>query len=291
MIGRTRRALEIALLIAFAVVTVSAASVNGSPPPAPPADPDRWCAAASAADQPDVVSAPLIHVVYAVPADVADRSSERALPILVDLAAIQRWWRSQDATRDLRLDVEDVPCDTALGRVDLSVAILPRDSAYYGDGPAGFERLTGAVVAAGLSAGNKKYLIYYDGPVQARDVCGTSVGGPPLTRGASVVYLDSLCGGDLGRAGEAAATAVHELLHNLGARPRLHPCAGSPAHVCDSPADILYPTVENGVALARLRLDVGNDDYYGFKTNAAHWWDVRDSPYLEQLGTSRDRRR
>jgi hypothetical protein len=61
------------------------------------------------------------------------------------------------------------------------------------------------------------------------------------------------------------------------------PASGSSAHACDSASDLLYPTVEEGVSLTRLRLDVGSDDYYGLPDARADSPDVRDSPFLERL--------
>ena len=47
------------------------------------------------------------HLVYFV-SDVVDQ---------LDLTAIESWWRGQDTTRDLRLDLLTGDCDTPLGRL------------------------------------------------------------------------------------------------------------------------------------------------------------------------------
>src|SRR5262249_53086323 len=125
-------------------------------------------------------------------------------------------------------------------------------------------------------------LVYEAGPRDGHSVCGERPDGPAGSTCVSVVCLDALGGADLGGAGEAAATAAHELLHNLGARPRLHGCSGSPAHTCDATFDILYYAVESGALLESLRLDVGRDDYYGL-SRAGGAPDVRDSPFLERV--------
>jgi hypothetical protein len=249
--------------------------------------PTRWCGTPVTADQPDTISAFLVHVVYAVPADAPDRFAERALPILSDVAAIESWWRRQDPGRSPRFDLLGAACDSGIGRLDLSQVRLPHDAAYYADPRSGFERITADLEEqVAFRAPDKKYLVYYDGPVERRSICGTSPLGPPTGPASCVVYLDSYCGQDVGRGGEAAATAAHELLHNLAALPRAHQCAGNRAHACDAWQDILYPAVESGILLDRLLLDVGRDDYYGLGSTANAGWDVRESPFLEHLDTA-----
>lgn len=266
----------VAVLVAAAVVATAAAS---APPPA------RWCGSPTGVDQPDVVSAFQIHVVYATPADAPDRFGERAVPILSDLAAADEWWQAQDPTRAPRLDLLAVGCDSRLGAVDLTDVRLPQSSSFYGDGAHGSERIAADLEQRLPRVAEKKYLVYYDGPVQLRSMCGSSPLGPPRGSGTSVVFLDSACASDLGRGGQAAATAVHELLHSLGARPLAHGCAGSPAHVCDNNRDVLYRTTDGATTLADLRLDVGHDDYYDLGGRAAAGPDVRNSPFLEHLDT------
>jgi hypothetical protein len=270
-----------AAVLALAVVlaaTPALSAQQGTPP-------TRLCAVATGSDQPDIVSAFLVHVVYAVPADAADRFGERSLPILSDLASIEAWWQAQDTTRSPRFDLLGGDCDSRMGRLDVSHVRLPREAAYYADPRQGFERIVADIESLPLafSAPEKKYLVYYDGPVQRRSICGTSPLGPARANACSVVYVDSLCGGDLGRGGEAASVAVHELVHSLAALPRAHPCAGNQAHACDNWQDILYPAVESGTRLDRLFLDIGHDDYYGLATPNGSSFDVRDSPFLEHL--------
>lgn len=279
--GRRRQRWLAATVFALAVVlaaTPALSAQHGAPS-------ISWCGVATGADQPDVVSAFLVHVVYAVPADAPDRFAERAAPMLSDLASIEAWWQAQDPTRRPRFDLLGGDCDARMGRLDVSRVRLPREAAYYAEPRQGFERIVADIEGMPLafSAPEKKYLVYYDGPVQRRPICGTSPLGPARANASSVVYLDSLCGQDLGRGGEAASVAVHELLHNLAALPCKHPCAGNPAHACDSWQDILYPSVENGTLLDRLFLDVGHDDYYGLAMPTGSSFDLRESPFLEHL--------
>lgn len=267
------------LVAAALVVAGSAAAALGELPA-----PTHWCGVAASADQPDAASAFLIHVIYAVPADAPDRFGERAFPIVNDLAAVGDWWRSQDPTRAPRLDLLAAGCDSSTGRLDLTDVRLPHDAAYYADPKDGFTRITADIEQRfAFSTPEKKYLVYYDGPVQRHGVCGTSPRGPARTNATSVVYLDSSCARDLGSGNQAAATATHELLHNLDALPRTHFCAGNRAHACDDTHDILYYALDDNTAFADLRLDVGHDDYYTLDAQTGNRWDVRDSPFLEHL--------
>ncbi len=261
-------------------------------PPAGPADraaPPHWCGTTTGVDQPDAVSAFMVHVVYAVPADEPDRSAERALPIVTDMAAIVAWWRGQDTLRAPRLDYLGLDCDSLLGRLDLTDLRLPQDGAYYADAREGFARIVADLEQPPLSLDRpeKKYVVFYDGPVQRRGVCGTSPLGPARGSAISVVYLSSACGDDLGRGGQAAVTAAHELLHNLAALPRTHFCVADRAHACDGARDILYFALGADTTLAGVELDSGHDDYYWTKAAPAGWWNVRDSAFLDRLGTAR----
>jgi hypothetical protein len=295
--GRSRTSRQTKRLLAAALVSAAVAAIAPAASalpvgaevhaPVAAAASGGWCGTPTARDQPDAVSAFLVHVAYAVPSDAPDRFVERVPPILADLSAIDAWWRAEDPTRTPRLDVLPGGCESALSRLDLSAIRLPREAAYYADRLQGFSRITADLERAPLSldSPDKKYLVYYDGPLPRHDVCGTSPLGSPRRGGISIVYLDSFCGGDLGTARHAAATAVHELLHSLGALPRTHPCVGSRAHACDSTSDVLYYAVEEGEALTDLHLDFGRDDYYGLRSATGAGPDVRDSPFLERLGT------
>ena len=125
-----------------------------------------------------------------------------------------------------------------------------------------------------------------DEPGGGSYVCGESptniLGGGP--QAYAVVFLVPPCGDGLGDATSVAATAAHELIHNLGALADVGPpniCPNSPGHPCDSPNDILYPSADYGASLNTKQLDVGHDDYYG---HSGTWWDVRNSPFLVHVG-------
>jgi hypothetical protein len=267
------------------LVLVAAFALPGTAVAAP--QPTRWCGndVQGADRQPDAVAGFQFHVVYAFPADGGDGFAQWVLPIARDLAAIDEWWRAQDASRAPRFDLFPFPgCDTEFGNLDISRVQLPQASSAYSSDRTGFRSILGDLGA--FNDPDKKYVVFYDGPVEDEFVCGRSPsnalqGGMNAT---AVVYMRSLCEG-LGSAAEIAITTVHEMIHNLGALPdgAPHPCPadqGGDGHPCDSEADVLFPSTSGGDVLSSKQLDFGRDDYYG---HGGPQWDVQDSPWLEQL--------
>jgi hypothetical protein len=278
-----RLAVSLGLLAAL----VAAAASTAAGPPTP------WCGAGqeSTTDRSDAISAFQIHVVYAIPADGADRFADVVSLLDTDEATIDLWWRGQDPTRTPRFDLAAFPgCTSTFGRLDVSFARLPGTAADYGSGQ--YQLVRRDLDAAGFRDPDKKYLVYYDGPPVVSGtggvICGQSENGHP-DGGAlaySIVYLAGFCGSSLGSDGVTAVTATHELIHGLNALVTPgppHACPGDPGHPCDSPTDILYPKQTSDVTLAGLVLDVGRDDYYG---HAGSWWDVQDSPFLAHLDSA-----
>src|SRR5436309_10754987 len=97
----------------------------------------------------------------------------------------------------------------------------------------------------------------------------------------SVEWMQSDCPRDFGQGRFQAATTVHELLHNLGAQPKTHPCPSDEYHPCDSDTDVLYPVAYDDSTLSADVLDFGHDDYYA---HSGSWFDVQDSPWLTHVG-------
>jgi Divergent InlB B-repeat domain len=128
---------------------------------------------------------------------------------------------------------------------------------------------------------HKKYLVYYDGPVEQPNVCGTAGGQPTTGPSYAFVYIRA-CGADpVGEGALWADVAVHELVHALGVVPQGAPnaCAGNSGHVCDSNSDLMFPSTA-GESLESIFLDVGRNDYYG---HAGSWFDLQDSGWLARL--------
>lgn len=234
-----------------------------------------WCGAGqptvfNRTPEADLSSIRQVHVSYVVPADVPDRFGSRAALIATDVAAIDAWWRGQDAARTIRFDrFAFVGCTTTFGALDIGFLRLPRPGAAY-VGEEGIDELLRDLTELERLAFHK-HLIYYDGPnVLDESVCGATKTNR-FTRNAdgveavSFFWLGSLCAIDLGAGGLAASVAVHELIHNLGAisEGSPHECAPpNRGHVCDSKADILTPFATSETRLATQLLDVNRDDYY-----------------------------
>jgi hypothetical protein len=298
------------ILAALACSVVAASSASGSPPQRWVAHSIRlqglpyvnltarstvdWCGAGQPTTvdrKPDVdISSPRqVHVTYAIPSDATDQFASMAPKLATDAAAMDTWWRGQDATRSPRFDLFAFPgCTSKFGRLDIGFVRLPRASSLYA-GDAGADRLIDDLTGlAGLPT--DKHLVYYDGPDPFDQfVCGTTfVTNTSPTQGGlsgiAFVWLRSLCGGDVGAAGLNAAVAVHELIHGLGAMVQSgapHECPPpDDGHVCDATNDVLYPSANQTTRIATQVLDVGRDDYYG---HSGGWFDVQDSGWLSHL--------
>ena len=211
-----------------------------------------------------------VHVTYVIPADAIDRFGSRAGPIATDVAAIDAWWRGQDASRTIRFDRQAFPgCTTKFGALDIGFVRLSRNGSAYA-GEDGLDQLRRDLTPLADLPWHK-HLVYYDGPnLFDESVCGATATNR-VTRDSggldalSFVWLRSLCSLDLGAAGLIASVAVHELIHNLGAvsEGSPHECAPpNGGHVCDSTSDILTPFATGETRLATQVLDVNRDDYY-----------------------------
>jgi hypothetical protein len=244
-----------------------------------------WCGSTEASTDrlPDTVAGAQVHVVYAIPSDGEDAFADRATGIVDDLVALDGWWQREDPTRTPRFDLFAFPgCAGGLESLDLSSVRLSHDSAYYVSIDGRSDRLRTDLDPTFADPG-KKYLVFYDGPVDTAFDCGQSAieptsGGPDAY---SFVYLQaSGCTHDLGAGGGVAGYVAHELLHNFGAVPDQAPHICFEHSVCDWYWDVetQFPT---GDPIAKLVLDYGRDDYYG---HSGSWFDVQDSPWLTHVG-------
>jgi hypothetical protein len=247
--------------------------------------PVRWCGNdVSQTDRlRDRMGGPQVHVVYAIPTDGQDRFAELASGIATDVANIDAWWRREDATKTPRFDLFEFPaCESRFGLLDLSTARLPDSAASLLPLDGRFERIADRLGAPpfDFSELNKKYLVFYDGPVGDDDVCGTATGVPTIGGRFSfaIVYLRSTCNLTVGNGVGAAVVAAHELLHMLGALPdgAPHACPRDDGHPCDSSVDVLTPFYRGGPLDASV-LDANRDDYYA---HSGSWFDVQDSRWL-----------
>ncbi len=167
-------------------------------------------------------------------------------------------------------------CGSEFGRLDISLVHVPA-------GVTDFDGITAAVRNAGFENPDKGYLIYFDGSPHVGDEYGLCGEGAvdSVTFAYSIVFLPT-CGQESSD-GTREAVAMHEMTHGMGAVPTEAPHSCSSGHVCDSPADLMKATLDQGDSLANLQLDVGRDDYYGHTGN---WWDVRNSGLLSTCDRS-----
>jgi List-Bact-rpt repeat protein len=239
--------------------------------------PTTWCGGTSVVQtdrKPELLAGDQISVVYAHPTGVPDRFASFATPITSDVAAIDGWWRKNDATRTPRFDLYPFGVCSGLGDLDLADVTLPQPAATFAVAP--FAQIVSGLVGPPYRATSRdrKYLVYWDAPVADAQICGQG-----SASGIAIVYVRA-CGVSIGDGDLAAAIAAHELIHALGAVAPGAPHECPPpnnGHVCDDTVDILYPYLNFG--LDRLVLDVNHDDYYG---NGGPN-DLRNSPWLERL--------
>ena len=204
-------------------------------------------------------------MIYAVPADGADRELDLDGSLEVSVTVFNRWLREQTPGRSLRID-------TFQGRPDISFYRSPKTSAELLAAGNQLSRVINEdLPAAGFADPDKRYAVYYDGPSVATPCGGAAL--PLRVPGqAAVMYLQSSCATPF--AAEAddpmgywEVAMLHDLVHTLGFVPTCAPNHGGPnngGHVTDDPSDLMWagaaPWLPNGFESAVL--DVGNDDYY-----------------------------
>jgi hypothetical protein len=261
------------------LVGLAALAALGAAAPAHASTPMPWCGTdSSRADRlPDATAGYAVHVMYVRPPGGPDRFGTVAPRIVGDVAAIEAWWRSQDATRSPRFDLFPVACATAFGSLDITDVDLPQ---AFGDVIAAFNTIRLQLASLGFNEPEKSYLVYYDGPTGQsgrNQVCGQGAERGGSAPGMAVIYLDS-CGASEGDT-VRPVVAAHEFVHTLGAVNGAAPHACNAGHVCDVANDLLAASL-SGNELDQHVLDGGRDDYYG---HSGSWPDVQDSLFLERL--------
>lgn len=283
--GRRQRLLALELLAGAALVAAGIAAAGAFT-----ADGSARPAAALAvlpratADRPDDVTGPQVHVVYAVPADLADRSLDTDGTIGASVDNWQRWLRGQAGDRGLRLD-------TAQGSLDVTFVRLGRtDGEIAARGAFVRDQVEADLRARGLVQAGKLYAVYYDGT--STYACGGGAWPPTLPGVVAAVYMRSTQPGfpcydptqSRARITYMDYAILHELIHTLGlvaTCARNHTRAG---HTSDDPRDLMYAGDQGWVPSL---LDAGHDDYYGH--SIAGCPDLARSEFLEtspQPGTT-----
>jgi hypothetical protein len=231
-----------------------------------------WCGTATSQDLvPNVAAGNFAHWIYALASDAPEHSATVASLMQTDAETIDAWYRAADPTRTARNDLAHFPCGQ---QIDLSIVRLPYSSAQLAVDETRFELIANGLIDAGFDSNYGKYVVYYDGPANEVRLCGQG-GSLSSGLGYAITYIQSCAGVPF------VTVAAHEVLHTYGAVAFGAPngCSFSPAHVCDSEQDIMYPYADLS-PLPALILDFNRDDYYA---HAGTWTDVQDSPWLVQL--------
>jgi hypothetical protein len=267
-------------MLRFALLVGVAAALLGVASPRASAD-IGWCGSGEAATNrlPDAATGRLIHVVYAYPSDGADGFAAQASLLASIVAKTDAWWQGQDPTRTLRFDLYPFPGCGGDGSLDISAVKLPQSSAELEPSSSRFALLNRAIPSFDPAV---KPIVFYDGPVDQPDLCGTAHGDPLTGSGSlAVLYLRSTC---MGTADADAAVFAHELTHELGSPTQFspHACPGDLGHVCDSNHDLMYPYL-SFETIDELVLDVNRDDYY---RHGGRQFDLSASGWLRHLDAS-----
>jgi hypothetical protein len=226
-------------------------------------------------DRPDDIAGPQVHVLYVVAADVADRELDIDGEIAASVASWQSWLRGQTGGRGIRLDTYQGELDVTFFRLaTTSSAALPRPVVA----------ISTELAAAGFSAPDKIYAVYYDGASTL--ACGD--GGAPYPS----MYLTGSDSRSGTRCTGSFATSppgyfdfglLHELVHSLGYVPSCAPHAAPQGHVNESPYDLMWGGGP-WASLPEMQLDVGRDDY--FEARIPDCPDLSGSRFLEGGGAT-----
>ena len=214
-------------------------------------------------------------MLYVVAADVADRGLDTDGEIAASVASWQSWLRGQTGGRGIRLD-------TFQGALDVTFFRLATTSSAAAPRPV--FAISTELAAAGFSAPDKIYAVYYDGA--STFSCGD---------GAFLYPSEYLTGSDSRTGtrctGSFAASPpgyfdfglLHELVHGLGYVPSCAPHAAAQQHVSDSAYDLMWGGGP-WASLADMQLDVGRDDY--FEARIPDCPDLSGSRFLEGGGAT-----
>ena len=216
-------------------------------------------------DQPDDVSGPQVHVVYALPSDGVDRSLDVDGTLAESVGSFQAWLEDQTGGRSLRLD-------TYQGELDVTFIQLSRtDQEMRGDeDPFVRTRIEEELDAAGFDDPDKLYAVYYDG--SSGFSCGGGAWPPTLEGNVGAMYLlgeppnAPPCSSNAFRLaneypGYLEFGMLHELLHTLGFVADCAPNHHRAGHVTGPTNDLMYAG-DDPWDLFGVVLDDGGDDYY-----------------------------
>ncbi len=223
------------------------------------------------------MSGPQIHVVYAVPSDLADRALDTNGMIAASVSNWENWLRAQTGGRYLRLDTYERSPDVTFVRLPETDAQI---AAY---GPYVRDEVQRLLRALGFKAAGKLYAVYYDGT--STQSCGGGAWPPVLPGTVGALYLRSTQPGftcyDPARSIAGLQimdfSMLHEMVHTLGFVPTCAPHHTRAGHVSYDLHDLMWAG-DLPLVWDPTTLDVGGDDYYGAHIPGCP--DLADSPYF-----------
>jgi hypothetical protein len=218
---------------------------------------------------------------YVIPLDGVDRQLDTNGTIEGSAASFQGWLKAQTGGRGLRIDTSGGSMDISFHRLSRTNAEIASHGAFVRD------EIEDELNAAGFSAPQKVYAVYYDG--SSTHSCGGGAWPPTLPGNVAAMYLlgtppgSAPCSSNSFRSGSQApgyfeVGMLHEVLHTLGFVATCSPNHTMSGHVSDAPRDLMWA----GSApwdIPNMTLDVGRDDYYDHFLPGCR--DLADSAYLD----------
>jgi hypothetical protein len=233
-------------------------------------------------DRPDEKTDHQVHVIYALPSDIADDEQLDQKGTIEESLRILNDWFELKAGKELRFDTYgggrlDVTF-VKLARTDLQMQGLPRSSVR--------KELEEQLYLNGFDDVKKMYLVYYGGDGEQ---CGRGAWPPKLQGNVAALYVGAAAGCrnvPFAAGNEPPAflefLALHEMLHVLGFVPECAPNYTLTGHVGDSRQDVMFSSDANGTVLGEpSELDVNVDDYLG--PSADGCLDLVNSAFLDPL--------
>jgi hypothetical protein len=227
-----------------------------------------------------------IHIIYAVPSDVANRLPQIKGRLSTSISSWQGWAEKQLDGSKLRIAADDK------GYKVLFLRLPNSEEEIRSAGVSARDLIEEATHDAVVNSNRDAYLVYYDG-----DMLDVSCGGapwPPSQRhNVAVVYLrgrfsDPMIpncnahgnfGANVDKPGYLDYVALHEVMHLLGAAPDCAPNSSKNGHIVDDASDLMYGGLLEW--LSPYHIDPGHHRYY--KHGISGCYDMARNPFLDPL--------
>jgi hypothetical protein len=233
------------------------------------------------ADRPDEKTGHQVHVVYALPSDIADDEQLDQKGTIEESLRVLNEWFALKTGKQLRLDTH------AGGMLDVTYMKLTRTDVQMNVvGSSVRKELEQQLYLNGFDDLNKVYLVYYGGDGEQ---CGRGAWPPKLQGNVAALYIGAASGCrnvPFAAGNEPPAfleyLALHEMLHVLGFVPECAPNYTRTGHVSDSRQDVMFSSATTGTVLGEpSELDVNLNDYFGRSVNGC--LDLSNSAFLDPL--------